>query len=48
MTYKKEEAIYNIQVVRGEEKGMKIDGEIAKDNTCPFSQNGVYDVQVTI
>jgi len=48
MTYNKEGVTYNIQVTRGDEKGMKVDGEITSDNTCPLLKSGIHEVTVTI
>jgi len=48
ITYNKGGASYNIEVVRGEEKGMRIDGELSVSNTCPFLEDGVHNVSVTI
>ncbi|MBC8062787.1 MAG: cyclic beta 1-2 glucan synthetase [Clostridiaceae bacterium] len=48
MSYIKDGATYNIQVSRGEKKGMKIDGKEAANNTCPFLKDGVHEVSVTI
>lgn len=48
MTYNKEGVRYNIQVIRGDDKGMIIDGKVSNDNTCPFLKDGVHDIKVTI
>ncbi len=48
MTYAKDSAVYNIEVVRGSKKGLSVDGEVVKEDICPFYENGVHDVYLEI
>ena len=48
MTYSKDSATYYIEVVRGEDKGLLVDGKKVKGDICPFYQDGNHKVHVTV
>ena len=44
ITYKKDECIYNIKVMRGNKKEILFDGKIIKNNIIPYAETGVHDI----
>lgn len=46
--YRKDEAIYNIQVKRGDKKEVYLDGNLLEDNFIPYLDSGEHVVEVLI
>ncbi len=46
--YNREECKYSIQVKRGEEKGIWLDGRKVENNIVPFLKEGKHEVNVVI
>jgi cellobiose phosphorylase len=48
ITFVKDRCTYEIHVVRGYEKGIKVDNQEIEDKVIPFLENGTHEVLVTI
>lgn len=48
ITFVKDRCTYEIHVVRGYEKGIKVDNQEIEDKVIPFFENGTHEVLVTI
>ncbi len=46
--YKRKNSIYHIKVIRGEDKGIKVNGRILSDGIIPFGDEMKYEVEVII
>ncbi|WP_027625800.1 GH36-type glycosyl hydrolase domain-containing protein [Clostridium lundense] len=48
MTYRREKCVYNVNVSRGNEECIKLNGDILKDDIVPFLSDGDHQVEVVI
>lgn len=48
ITYKRDDALYNIKVLRGNKKEVKLDGKVLEDLIIPYLDKGEYSVEVLI
>ncbi|WP_125154038.1 GH36-type glycosyl hydrolase domain-containing protein [Clostridium rectalis] len=48
MKYKRGKCVYNIEVIKGNEDSVYLDGKKIEDNTIPFLKEGLHEVKIVI